>query len=57
MFEWKILNLNLKEFSVPQCGSMMKQFGHKKKQYRCGDYPEYYGIDNKIKTFRKVVLK
>jgi tRNA(Ile2) C34 agmatinyltransferase TiaS len=42
----------------PQCGSKMKQFGPKKrKQYRCLEDPEHYATDNKIKTFRKVVLE
>jgi hypothetical protein len=42
----------------PQCGSAMKQFGPKsRKQYRCLEDPEHYATDNKIKTFRRIVLK
>jgi DNA-directed RNA polymerase subunit M/transcription elongation factor TFIIS len=42
----------------PQCGSLMKPFGPKsRKQYRCLEDPEHYATDNKIKNYRKIILK
>ena len=42
----------------PKCGGSMKQFGPKsRKQYRCQEDPEHYATDNKIKTYRKIVLQ
>jgi hypothetical protein len=42
----------------PKCGGLMKQFGLKsRKQYRCLEDPEHYATDEKIKTFRKVIME
>ena len=52
------IELESKGVFCPQYGSKMKQFGrNSRKQYRCREDFEHYATDDKIKTFRKVVLK